>query len=77
MSPGQQPPANWVPVDSEAIAAVRWAHPGRLFVRFQTGKVYVYYDVTPREFWQLVGASSRGRYFNAAIKPFKDFTGPI
>lgn len=41
---------------------------GDLFVRFMSGRVYVYHDVPRCEFQQFDSAVSKGQFFNQHIK---------
>lgn len=58
--------------ESSMIAAVAYdvdARPfSQLIVSFQSGGMYVYYDVPAVEFARLLNAESIGKYFNANIK---------
>lgn len=45
----------------------------RLRVRFNTGSVYDYVGVPASEFTGLLGASSKGQYFNQEIKDSYSF----
>lgn len=60
--------AMWQPVSSSAISAVRW-DPSAMEVRFQNGYEYAYPGVPMEVFEDFLGASSKGRYLNANIKP--------
>ncbi len=60
----------WIAVDSSVLAAVAYPADERLlFAEFrQTGEVYLYFDVPPEEFLQLLRADSKGSYFNRHIR---------
>lgn len=59
-----------VPVDSSAIAAIGYdARVRELFVRFHTGRTYVYEEVPPDLYQELMQAASKGICFNTRIKP--------
>ena len=64
------------PVDSTAVAAVGYDAAGReLYVRFHGTKhgTYVYADVSPQEYADLIAAESIGGYVNTHIKPRHDY----
>lgn len=59
----------WTHLDSSAIDAARYdARAQQLFVRFTTGRVYRYDDVSPFVARALVTAPSPGEYFNEVIR---------
>ena len=59
-----------VSVDSSAIASIGHDAGAReLFVRFHTGRTYVYSEVSPEIYDELMRAASKGTYFNRYIKP--------
>ena len=63
-----------LPVESSSIDAVGYdpdSH--RLYVRFRSGRTYVYYDVVKRVFDDLLAADSKGRFLNAEIKGAYDY----
>ncbi len=39
-----------------------------LYLRFQSGDVYRYFDFPPEQYRQFLDAASRGRYFLAKIR---------
>ena len=56
-----------IPVDSEAIAAV--GYDGRtLTIEFTSGETYPHPKVPESVYRGLMGASSKGRYYNTYIK---------
>ncbi|MBI5112050.1 MAG: KTSC domain-containing protein [Rhodovulum sp.] len=56
-------------VSSSAIARVRYDNQRReLTVVFRSGRVYVYADVPEETYAALLGADSKGAFFNAAIR---------
>lgn len=58
-----------LPVDSSTLAWVRYSSAQRLLqLGFHTGKVYEYLDVPVTTFQELLGANSKGRYFNLHIR---------
>ena len=60
---------HWCGVVSSNISAVFWAD-NTLLVRFHSGAVYRYLDVTKDLACAMVSGGSVGRAFNAMIKPF-------
>ena len=63
------------PVDSSSIAAVGYdptTH--RLYLRFVgSGKAYLYHDVPPATFDELMRAESKGGFVNTMIKGSYDY----
>jgi len=60
---------NWIPVDSSNLSDVAYDDTTQtLFIRFKAGNVYEYFDVPESVFQELLGADSKGKYFNANIK---------
>jgi hypothetical protein len=56
-------------VDSSAILRVAYDDRARrLVVTFVTGRAYAYDDVPRRVYERLMDASSKGRFFNSAIR---------
>lgn len=59
----------WVDLDSSVLAAVAYPEEEQLlFAEFNTGEVYLYFDVPREEFLNLLIADSKGRYFNPRIR---------
>lgn len=55
---------------SSALAAVGYDADRRVLeVRFNTGRIYHYFEVPASVVKQLLKASSKGQYFNRAIRP--------
>lgn len=60
---------NRIQLDSTSIAWVAYSAEQRLLeVMFQNGKVYDYFDVPSHIYTQLLGAKSKGHYFNHHIR---------
>lgn len=57
----------WINVESSIISGVRWVD-GNLYIRFNAGSMYVYYDVHEETYEQLVNAPSKGEFFVSNIK---------
>lgn len=58
---------NWVKVQSSVLAAVAYA-PDEFWAEFTTGEIYRYSNVPLSVYQNLLGAQSKGRYFNACIR---------
>jgi hypothetical protein len=65
----QTVPVNRIPVESTSLSSVNY-YPAMqmLEVEFQSGSVYVYFDVPPNEYMALLRADSMGRYFVQHIR---------
>ena len=62
-------------LDSDAIAAV-WYSESRQTLRVtfrETGRIYVYEDVTAQEYADFMAADSKGAWFNAHIRDSHHF----
>jgi len=60
--------------DSSNVEAIGWvarpiSQPGNLFVRFRSGDVYMYSNVSQQRFLALKRADSIGTYINRRIIP--------
>lgn len=62
--------AGFIPHKSSMILGSRYAPEGS-YIKFNTGKVYRYGDVTEEELQQLAEAESVGAYFNRNLKKRK------
>lgn len=59
----------WQPLSSTNVKAVAYDEStSTLSVQFAAGNIYHYFDVPPSVFEELMGASSKGSYFNSSIK---------
>ncbi|KKN03094.1 hypothetical protein LCGC14_1111210 [marine sediment metagenome] len=59
----------WTDVDSSNLAAIGYdEEDNSLFVRFNSGQEYVYYDVPVDIFEAFKDAESKGKYLNEHIK---------
>lgn len=57
-------------VDSSNIEAIGYDAEGReLWVRFTSGGTYVYSDVPPATYNDIMHADSKGSYLNREVKP--------
>lgn len=58
-----------LPVESSSIDAVGYDPASkRLYVRFRSGYIYVYYEVAKSVFDDLLTADSKGRFLNQEIR---------
>ena len=58
-----------VPLNSTSLAWVAYSAERRLLeVTFQNGKVYDYFEVPSETYTELLGAESKGHYFNHHIR---------
>lgn len=56
-------------VHSTAIERIYYSTRRReLFVAFNSGRVYVYFDVSQEEYDRFLGAPSLGQYFNLRVR---------
>jgi hypothetical protein len=63
-----------VKVDSSVIDTVGYdMDRSKLFIRFVSGELYVYYNVSFLEYIKLINAISVGKYFNHNIKDCYSF----
>ena len=74
---GMQP----VQLQSKTLASALY-HPRRrqLQLEFRSGKRYLYFQVPPQCYQELLSADSKGGYFNRHIRnrfPFQDLSTPL
>lgn len=68
-SPASAPSLPQAPLDSSSLQSVGYsAEAGTMEIAFHNGSIYRYFGVPPHVHQALLGASSKGRYFNAAIR---------
>lgn len=59
----------WVPVESGLFSAAAYRSSGRqLYLRFQDGKIYRFFDCPVIVYDEFMAAASRGRYFSQQIR---------
>ena len=59
----------WLPVESKMFTAVAYdADKQTLYLRFQSGEVYRYFEFEAAQFQTFLNAESRGRFFLAHIR---------
>lgn len=56
-----------IPVSSTDISSIGYEGT-TLHIRFHSGGLYAYYNVSPKVYSGLMNAGSKGRYFHANIK---------
>jgi hypothetical protein len=62
---------NRLPVSSSVLRSVGYDHlTATLEIEFQNGFIYEYRDVPPDIHAELMSATSKGQYFDAAIRKF-------
>ena len=59
----------WIPVESSALQAAAYAeNQALLYLLFQSGEVYRYFDVPLWQYREFLAAESKGRYFGSHIR---------
>ncbi len=59
----------WVPVESGLFSSAAYrASVQQLYVRFQDGKIYRFFDCPVTVYNEFVAAASKGRYFSQQIR---------
>ena len=59
----------WVPVESGLFSAAAYRASARqLYLRFQDGKIYRFFDCPVTVYDEFMAAASRGRYFSKQIR---------
>jgi hypothetical protein len=62
-------PIDWVPVDSSVLQAAAYLARRRwLYLRFQSGEIYRYFDFPARQYRDFLAAESKGTYFGKHIR---------
>jgi hypothetical protein len=57
------------PVESSTLAAVAYDHAGEVLrLEFRSHAAYIYFDVPPSVYRDLMAADSKGSYFNRYIR---------
>jgi hypothetical protein len=60
---------NWVPVESSVFTAAAYLSSRHLlYLRFQSGDVYRYFDFPPEQYDEFLAAESKGGYFGYNIR---------
>lgn len=61
----------WLPLESKMFIAVAYdAARQILYLRFQSGDVYRYFDFSNDNYHQFLNAESKGRYFLSNIRNY-------
>lgn len=58
-----------IPVSSSNLSAIGYEN-GNLYIRFHSGRIYMYLNVPHSEYIALLHAPSHGTYFHAHIRNF-------
>jgi hypothetical protein len=59
----------WVPVESGLFSSAAYrASAQQLYVRFQDGKIYRFFDCPATVYDEFIAAASQGRYFSQQIR---------
>ncbi len=59
----------WLPLESKMFVSAAYDDAKRtLYLRFQSGEVYRYFDVPTATYQDLLTAESKGRFFLASIR---------
>jgi len=62
-------PIDWVSLDSSVLQAVAYVAQRRwLYLRFQSGEIYRYFDFPPQQYRDFLDADSKGAYFGKHIR---------
>lgn len=62
-------PIDWVPVDSSVLKAAAYLARRRwLYLMFQSGEIYRYFDFPAPQYRDLLAAQSKGTYFGKHIR---------
>lgn len=60
---------NWLPLDSSALKAVAYLSAKRLlYLEFQSGERYRYFEFPPERYQDFLAAESKGTYFAQRIR---------
>lgn len=59
----------WLSLDSSALKAAAYVADERaLYLKFQSGEVYRYFDVPPKLYEDFLAADSKGTFFGQSIR---------
>jgi len=61
-----------IKVESSNIESVGWLN-GELYIAFNSGTTYVYFDVPEKVFKDMLDAPSQGKFFHANIRGKYDY----
>ena len=60
---------HWVSLDSSALKAATYLADQRmLYLKFQSGEIYRYFDVPLELYQEFIAAESKGTYFGQSIR---------
>jgi hypothetical protein len=59
----------WLPLESSVFTSTAYVEAERtLYLRFQSGEIYRYFEFSPEQYQEFLAADSQGRYFAANIR---------
>ena len=62
-------PIDWVPIDSNVLQLAAYLAQRRwLYLKFQSGEIYRYFDFPPQQYRDFLAAESKGTYFGKYIR---------
>ena len=60
---------NWVTVESSVFTSAAYRSDKRqLYLRFHDGDIYRYFEFSPQQYGEFLGADSKGQYFGRKIR---------
>ena len=60
---------NWMSLDSSALKSAAYLPEERvLYLQFQSGEIYRYFDFPPKLYQEFLTAESKGTYFGQSIR---------
>jgi len=59
----------WLPLESSVFTSAAYVEFERtLYLRFQSGEIYRYFEFPPEQYQEFLAADSKGRYFAAHVR---------
>jgi len=59
----------WLPLESSVFTSTAYVEAERtLYLRFQSGEIYRYFEFSPEQYQEFLAADSKGRYFAAHVR---------
>lgn len=60
---------DWLPLESSVFTSVAYVESERtLYLRFQSGEIYRYFDFSSEQYREFLTADSKGQYFAAHVR---------
>jgi len=60
---------DWLPLDSSVFTATAYLPATRtLYLCFQSGELYCYFDFPPQQYRDFLASDSKGQYFSTSIR---------